>query len=127
MSRLPRDPQQIAKDFDTAAKLREIREWETLKDALSVRFADVIIIAGLFSFSIALILTLIFVLPQKDEGLYEILLLWVGGWVLMVVITLEYLVRKLRIIRRVAELHHLRLKRLESEAEGRRRPEQERD
>lgn len=96
-------------------KLREIREWEALREGLEVRFTEFSVLAGVFCFSLALILTLIFALPQENEAAYYTVLLWSVGYILATVVTLEFLIRKFRILRRITELNNRRIERLEKQ------------
>jgi uncharacterized membrane protein YbhN (UPF0104 family) len=115
MARAPRDPQRLLREIDTAVKLREIREWEALREGLEVRFTEFSVLAGVFCFSLALILTLIFALPQENEAAYYTVLLWSVGYILATVVTLEFLIRKFRILRRITELNNRRIERLEKQ------------
>lgn len=121
MARPPRDPGQLAREVDTTIRIRDIREWAELKDALAVRFVELAIIAGLFCFSLALVLTLVFVLPQENEPLYYFVLLWAAGYILTTVAAIEFLIRKFRAMRRIIELSCRRLDRIEREMESTRR------
>lgn len=111
--RPPRDPGQLARDIDLTIELRQIREWGALKEGLAPRFGELFLLAGHFCFSLGLILTLIFALPQENEVVYNIWLLWSVGYILMTIVILEFLLRKFRIVRRVIELNLRRIERLE--------------
>ena len=115
MARPPRDPKLLVRDIDTAVKLREIREWEALREGLEVRFTEFSVLAGVFCFSLALILTLIFALPQENEAAYYTVLLWSVGYILATVVTMEFLIRKFRILRRITELNNRRIERMEKQ------------
>ena len=125
MARPPRDPQRLLREIDTAVKLREIREWEALREGLEVRFTEFSVLAGVFCFSLALILTLIFALPQENEAAYYTVLLWSVGYILATVVTLEFLIRKFRILRRITELNNRRIERLEKQLAAMEKAERE--
>lgn len=90
--------------------MREIREWSKLREALQPQFGEMFLLAGLFAFSLGLMLTLIFALPQEKDVEYYIWLFWTCGFIMMLIVAVEFLIRKFRIMRRVIELH---LKQLE--------------
>lgn len=115
MARAPRDPAQIAREIDATIGVRNIREWANLKDALAVRFGEMCLLAALFVFALGLILTLIFALPQEDEGIYNIWLLWTCGYITITVFAIEFLLRKFRTIRRIIELNLRRAEKMEKQ------------
>lgn len=115
MARAPRDPGQIVREIDATIGVRNIREWANLKDALAVRFGEMCLLAALFVFALGLILTLIFALPQEDEGIYNIWLLWTCGYIIITVFAIEFLLRKFRTIRRIIELNLRRAEKMEKQ------------
>lgn len=117
MARPPRDPRILARDVDLAIKMREIREWSRLREDLAPRFGELFLLAGLFSFALGLILTLVFALPQEKEAVYFIWLLWGCGFILMLLVVMEFLIRKFRVLRRVVEIQARRIDSLEKRTE----------
>ena len=117
MSRPPRDPKEIVRELDATMKARDLREWAKLRGAVAPTVGEMSYLAALFAFVLGLILTLIFVLPQENEGVYLLWVLWGGGTAITAFLTLEFLVRKFRIVRRMVELQARRVERLEKEVQ----------
>lgn len=116
MYRKTRDPKVMIRDLETSIRLRDIREWANIKDALSMGFWELFVLAGLFSFGIGVLTTLIYAIPPENEALYYFMLLWCVGFIVMVVLAIEFLIRKYRVMRRALELTFRRLEKLEKAA-----------
>ncbi len=115
MFRHTRDPKKIVRDLETSIRLRDIREWVHLKEALSMGFWEFFLLAGLFCFGIGVLTTLVYVIPPENPALYYFMLLWTAGFLIMSIVTFEFLIRKFRTIRRALELSIKRMERLERE------------
>ncbi len=115
MFRQTRDPKQIVRDLETSIRLRDIREWVQLKDALAMGFWEFFLLAGLFSFGIGLVTTLFYIIPDENPALYYFMLLWSAGFLIMTIVSFEFLIRKFRTMRRALELSIRRMERLERE------------
>ncbi len=109
----PKDPKELTREIDATLRVRSIRELEALKEQLAPRFGEFTLLAGLFTFTLGLILTLVFALPQEKEVVYYIWLLWSVGYLMASVVCIEFLIRKFRVVRRVSEQMLKRIERLE--------------
>lgn len=110
---LPDDPKEIAQQIDANLAARDALELQKIRAGLGSRVFEFFLLAGLFAFSIGVAVTIIFAIPQDNEALYYFIcmfLLALLGWVLM---ALEYLIRRHRVLRRLEEMHLRRLERLE--------------
>lgn len=122
---LPRDLDQLTREVDASIKVREIREWERLRHGLRAGWKETFLLAGLFAFSIGLAATVIFGLPQENKRLYYFMVLWILGFAVMLTLSIAFLIRKLRVMRRIMELSIRRMERLEKEAgEGKKRKQE---
>ncbi len=115
MTPVDKDPDKIAKEIDLSIRLSEIREESKLKETLVPRFYDLTLLATLFTFGLGLALTMVFALPQEEDHIYYIWLLWGGGFLIITLICFEYLIRKFRVVRRVLEITLRRLEKLDRE------------
>lgn len=114
MTPLSRNPDTISREIDATIKVRQIREWGNLRAMLAVGYGEMFLFAGLFAFGIGLIVTVIFALPQENPKLYNFMVLWTVGFIGMLIITLEFLIRKFRAVRRALEIQMDRIERLEA-------------
>lgn len=112
MPRSPKDTR-IYKEVTTGLKLLEIEEEEDLKELLMPRWWEPLLPALLLCFSLGLLTTIIKMMPSRNELIYYFSVAFTVGFVIVVVMCLEALIRKLRDLRRVLEWYHLRLQRLE--------------
>lgn len=96
-----RGDEQIIQEVEASIRLRDIKEWNDLQESLAPTITEYGIRAVLFTLSLGLILTLIFVLPQENETAYYLWLFWGCGTLLAFLFTLDYMLRKFRVVRRV--------------------------
>jgi hypothetical protein len=101
-----RGDEQIIQEVEASIRLRDIKEWNDLQESLAPTFTEYGIRAVLFTLSLGLILTLIFVLPQENETAYYLWLFWGCGTLLAFLFTLDYMLRKFRVMRRVIEIQN---------------------
>jgi hypothetical protein len=112
---LPREPVELIRQVDAQLLARERSEWATLRQGLAFHWYELFLLAGLFAFSIGLVVTIIFGLPADNEPLYFFMVLWSVGWVGMAIVCFEFLLRRYRLLRRAFELVDRRLERLEGQ------------
>lgn len=101
-----RGDEQIIQEVEASIRLRDIKEWNDLQESLAPTITEYGIRAVLFTLSLGLILTLIFVLPQENETAYYLWLFWGCGTLLAFLFTLDYMLRKFRVVRRVIEIQN---------------------
>lgn len=114
---LPRDPEELVREVDARLIAREKREWQGLRANLSFHWMEIFLLAAPFAFSIGLVVTIIYGLPAGNEPLYFFMVLWSVGWIIAVLVVLEFLLRRYRVMRRAIELVDRRLGRMEKKLE----------
>lgn len=115
MAKLPRTPEELAREVDATLRAREEKEWARLRAELAGRWYEFFLLAGVFAFSIGVVATIILAIPSDNVALYRFMVFWLLGFVLMIVLTVEFLIRRYRTVRRVAMLLLARLKKMEKE------------
>ena len=110
---LTRDPDELVREIDARILLGERREWQRIRQELAFHWLEFLLLAGLFAFSIGLVVTLIYGLPAENEPLYFFMVLWSVGWVIVALVAFEFLIRRYRALRRSVELIDRRFERIE--------------
>jgi hypothetical protein len=109
----PRNPDEIARQIDADLAAQEAKELLQLHRQLRLGVVEILILAGLFAFGIGMVATVIMSLPQENEALYRFKLLWILGFLGSVVLALNFLIGKFRVMRRLLIIQERRLTRLE--------------
>lgn len=110
---LSRNPEELMREVDARLLARERREWQGLRAELSFHWIEIFLLAAPFAFSIGLVITIIYGIPADNEPLYFFMVLWSVGWIIAVLVVLEFLLRRYRVVRRSIELMDRRMERLE--------------
>lgn len=113
---MDREPEKIVTQIDAALLAREEAEIAALRDQLGTPWYEFFLLAGLFCFAIGVAATIFFTVPDDHEPLYRFMVLWLLGMLIMTLLTMEYLVRRVRALRRFTEILLLRVRRLETGA-----------
>ncbi len=127
MEKFPRKVEEITHQIDLAAKLRDIKEYADLEEALYWNWWEVFLLSGLFAFSLGLVSSFgIFVNKVEMEPplVTWFLFFWTFGFVMMSVLILEFLTRKYRALRRLSQRTNKRLEKIEKELENLKRRSQ---
>ena len=112
MSTPSRDPKEITEQIDASIKARDEKELAELRRAIRPSLGELVLLPILFAFSLGVVFVIIYTMPSEHEGIYQLNLLWSLGFVLSVVMCLDFLIRRLRVLRRLAECQQRELDRL---------------
>ena len=107
-----REPNELADQVDASIRTRDEKELAELREAIRPSLSELVLLPVLFAFSLGVVFVIIFGLPRAHEGLYQLNLLWSLGFVFSVVMCLDFLIRRLRVLRRLAESQQRELDRL---------------
>ncbi len=98
-----RNPKTLLTEVDALIKVRDIREWENLKQQVSVKWWESGILAVLFLSGLGTLITLYKLVPDNSPLPYEFVLLWFGLFTLTLLGSIEFLILKFRALRRMHE------------------------
>lgn len=109
----PRDPERLLREVDASIRIREIEEWQRLKENVSIQWWESALVALLFISGIGIIVTIAKLIPDVPAILYYFILAWSILWILTLISCVEFLLLKFRALRRMHEIIDLRLRRIE--------------
>jgi hypothetical protein len=106
-------PEEIARQIDADLAAREEKELATLRRVVAPGFSEVIVSGLVVAFAVGAFGTAAWCLPTEHEGLYRLMLLWIGGFIIASSGAILWLHRRFRATRRFLVILERRFDRLE--------------
>ena len=112
---LSRDPHQLLREVDASIRVKDIQEWQDLRDILMIKWWEPILLILLFISGIGIIVTLFKLVPNSNVLLHRFIVGWCALWILTLVSCIEFLLHKFRALRRMREISDRALHQLQAE------------
>ncbi len=116
--RYPRDPERLLREVDATIRIKDIQEWQRLRERVEIQWWESALIALLFISGIGILVTIAMLIPREPAALYYFILAWCALWILTLITCVEFLIQKFRALRRMHEVTDRMLRRIEGDAEA---------
>jgi hypothetical protein len=114
----PGDADKLLREVSAITKIRDIKEYYQLKDRLEVKWWESAILFVLFAGGLGFVFTLLYLVPTRNTHIFfRLLAFWATLLILALIATLEFLISKIRALRRLHEIHTHLIEQLQHEAE----------
>jgi hypothetical protein len=100
----PRQPKELEAEIDAIIKIKDIKELYRLKEYLAVKWWESGLIILLFASGLGFFLTVIRLIPVQEPFLYWFSLFWFAAILLTLIGCIEFLIGKIRVLRRLYEI-----------------------
>jgi hypothetical protein len=100
----PRQPKELETEIDAIIKIKDIKELYRLKEYLAVKWWESGLIILLFASGLGFFLTVIRLIPVQEPFLYWFSLFWFAAILLTLIGCIEFLIGKIRVLRRLYEI-----------------------
>ena len=101
----PYDPKNLAAEVSAVTKIKDIEEMYELKEKVSIKWWETVLILLLFASGFGFILTVSKLIPISQPFVYWFSLFWIVAIILTLIACIEFLIAKFRALRRLYELH----------------------
>jgi len=99
----PHDPKKLLIEIDARMKVRDIREWERLKQRVTVQWWESGLMALLFISGCVMVITVANVMDEYNFVLRAFIVGWSTLFILTLIGCIEFLVNKFRALRKMHE------------------------
>ncbi|MBX7243912.1 MAG: hypothetical protein K1X53_00335 [Candidatus Sumerlaeaceae bacterium] len=123
---LPRDPKKLVREVDAAIRLSDIEKLQRYRDAVESKWWESGLVVLLFISGFAFIITIFKLIPGQNPALFWFVFGWFFLFVMAVVASIEFLLTKIRALRRLYEIQAATLEKLEKDLKSR-PPESQQD
>jgi len=100
----PRNPKDLEAEVGAVVRIKDIEELYKLKDEVAVKWWETGLIILLFASGFGFLLTATQLIPVKEPLLYWFSLFWVAAILLTMIGCIEFLIGKIRALRRLYEI-----------------------
>ena len=100
----PSQPKELEAEIDAIIKIKDIKELYRLKEYLAVKWWESGLIILLFASGLGFFLTVIRLIPVQEPFLYWFSLFWFAAILLTLIGCIEFLIGKIRVLRRLYEI-----------------------
>ncbi len=114
---LPREPHRLLREVSAAIRLRDIEEWQRLRDSVAIQWWESALVTLLFISGVGIIVTISQLIPRQTPLLYYFILAWCVLWILTLISCIEFLINKFRSLRRMHEITERTLHQMHSDIE----------
>lgn len=118
----PRSSSGLIKEVDATNRIKDIREIYNLKDTISVKWWETLLVLILFVSGLGFIVSisrLDYLFPPEKSIILKFILFWFMLLVLSLIVTIEFLLNKFRALRKLYEIQTRIIISLQDEMHGR--------
>jgi uncharacterized membrane protein YcjF (UPF0283 family) len=101
----PYDPKNLEAEVSAVIKIKDIEELYELKERVSIKWWETVLILLLFASGFGFILTVSKLIPISQPFVYWFSLFWIVAIILTLIACIEFLIAKFRALRRLYEIH----------------------
>jgi len=101
----PYDPKNLEAEVSAVIKIKDIEELYELKERVSIKWWETVLILLLFASGFGFILTVSKLIPISQPFVYWFSLFWGVAIILTLIACIEFLIGKFRALRRLYEIH----------------------
>lgn len=98
------NPRKLLREVSAVTRLRDIREWADLKEAIAPHWWESVLRAMLFISGLGMMATVFELAPQDPPLLHGFIVTWAALYVITGIACVEFLMAKFRALRRMTEL-----------------------
>jgi uncharacterized protein YqhQ len=118
----PREADKLLREMGAITKIQDIKEYYALNERLRAKWWESAILFVLFVGGLGFVFTVFYLVPARNaEIFFRFLTFWATLLILALIATIEFLISKIRALRRLYEIHTRLIEELQNEVEKRTR------
>lgn len=116
----PKDAEKLLREVSATTKIHDIKEYYKLKERVEVKWWESAIVFVLFIAGLGFVFTMIYLVPVENrEIFFRFLAFWSGLLILALIATIEFLIAKIRALRRLHDIQTRLIEGIQNEIERR--------